>query len=106
MMNLFRIQYYNYLLNFYFCIDLDCSLFLKINRYIIICSRPLKSPDDIEKLNKDCDVGKELGYVFEALTLTRHTLDGKVPLIGFSGAPWTLMAYMVEGITNHYSFVL
>jgi uroporphyrinogen decarboxylase len=33
------------------------------------------------------DVKKELHYVMEAITLTRHTLQGKVPLIGFSGAP-------------------
>ncbi len=44
-------------------------------------------PSDIEKLNKDVDVKKELQYVFEAITLTRHTLNGRVPLIGFSGAP-------------------
>jgi uroporphyrinogen decarboxylase len=48
---------------------------------------PLIVPADIEKLNKEVDVKKELGYVFDAITLTRHTLDGKVPLIGFSGAP-------------------
>jgi len=38
-----------------------------------------------------------LQYVFHAITLTRHQLQGKVPLIGFSGAPWTLMGYMIEG---------
>ena len=38
-----------------------------------------------------------LKYVFDAITLTRHKLEGKVPLIGFTGAPWTLMAYMIEG---------
>ncbi|XP_039273150.2 uroporphyrinogen decarboxylase-like [Styela clava] len=58
---------------------------------------PLQTPKDISKLNHKPDVHKELGYVFDALTLTRKTLNGKVPLIGFSGAPWTLMAYMVEG---------
>lgn len=58
---------------------------------------PLVVPADLAKLNKDVDVMKELGYVMEALTLTRHTLKGKVPLIGFSGAPWTLMSYMIEG---------
>lgn len=58
---------------------------------------PLVVPADLAKLNKDVDVTKELGYVMEALTLTRHTLQGKVPLIGFSGAPWTLMSYMIEG---------
>lgn len=44
-------------------------------------------PADIEKLNKNVNVKEELHYVYEAITLTRHTLDGKVPLIGFSGAP-------------------
>lgn len=48
---------------------------------------PLVVPADLEKLNKDCDVMKELGYVMKALTLTRHKLNGRVPLIGFSGAP-------------------
>ncbi|CAF0943649.1 unnamed protein product [Brachionus calyciflorus] len=58
---------------------------------------PLIAPSDISKLKKDCDVKKKLSYVLDAITLTRHTLDGKVPLIGFSGAPWTLMSYMIEG---------
>ena len=62
-----------------------------------VLPNPLSIPDDLEKLNYPCDVDKELGYVFEAVTLTRHTLEGKVPLIGFSGAPWTLMSYMIEG---------
>ncbi|KAG1753731.1 uroporphyrinogen decarboxylase [Suillus paluster] len=58
---------------------------------------PLNTPEDMEKLPREVDVEKELGYVFEALTLTRKTLAGQVPLIGFSGAPWTLMMYMIEG---------
>ncbi|XP_035699081.1 uroporphyrinogen decarboxylase-like isoform X2 [Branchiostoma floridae] len=58
---------------------------------------PLKLPEDLSKLDKDVDVNKTLGYVFDAITLTRHKLEGKVPLIGFSGAPWTLMCYMIEG---------
>ncbi|KAI8490044.1 hypothetical protein Bbelb_321140 [Branchiostoma belcheri] len=58
---------------------------------------PLKVPEDMSKLDKDVDVNKTLGYVFDAITLTRHKLEGKVPLIGFSGAPWTLMCYMIEG---------
>lgn len=40
---------------------------------------------------------ERLNYVGQAITMTRHKLEGKVPLIGFSGAPWTLMGYMVEG---------
>lgn len=58
---------------------------------------PLNTPADIAKLTKDVDVNKELGYVFEAITMTRNALKGEVPLIGFCGAPWTLFAYMVEG---------
>jgi len=58
---------------------------------------PLNTPADIEKLNKVVDVNKELGYVFEAITMTRMALNGEVPLIGFCGAPWTLFMYMVEG---------
>ncbi|PPQ65593.1 hypothetical protein CVT26_000542 [Gymnopilus dilepis] len=58
---------------------------------------PLVTPADVSKLHSTVDVQKELGYVFEAITQTRHELKGEVPLIGFSGAPWTLFAYMIEG---------
>lgn len=57
---------------------------------------PLRDPEDLKRL-VDPDVHRDLGYVFEALSLTRRQLAGRVPLIGFCGAPWTLMAYMVEG---------
>ncbi|KAM6948485.1 uroporphyrinogen decarboxylase [Aplochiton taeniatus] len=60
-------------------------------------TEPLKEPEDLQLLRPSVDVEKELGYVFRAITLTRHRLEGKVPLIGFTGAPWTLMAYMIEG---------
>jgi uroporphyrinogen decarboxylase len=58
---------------------------------------PLRTPEDLARIPKEIDVNKELGYVFEAVNLTRRNLQGEVPLIGFCGAPWTLMAYMVEG---------
>lgn len=58
---------------------------------------PLNEPADLQKLHENVDVTRELAYVFQAITLTRHKLKGEVPLIGFSGAPWTLMAYMIEG---------
>lgn len=58
---------------------------------------PLQTPADVSKLSPHVDVDKELGYVFAALTQTRHALEGAVPLIGFAGAPWTLFAYMIEG---------
>lgn len=57
---------------------------------------PLEEPACLEKL-QDVDISTSLGYLMEAITLTRHELKGKVPLIGFCGAPWTLMAYMIEG---------
>ncbi|PYI16539.1 uroporphyrinogen decarboxylase [Aspergillus japonicus CBS 114.51] len=62
--------------------------------------QPLQSPDDgqYEKvMQKQVDVKVELDYVYKAITLTRHKLAGRVPLIGFCGAPWTLLCYMVEG---------
>jgi len=61
---------------------------------------PLQSPDDgqyAKVLGRHVDVAKELDYVYKAITLTRTKLDGRVPLIGFCGAPWTLFCYMVEG---------
>lgn len=61
---------------------------------------PLKSPDDDQYhrvLSKDVQVSFELDYVFKAITMTRHKLKGRVPLIGFCGSPWTLFCYMVEG---------
>jgi uroporphyrinogen decarboxylase len=41
--------------------------------------------------------GEELSYVYDAIRLTKKELNGRVPLIGFAGAPWTIFAYMIEG---------
>ena len=43
------------------------------------------------------DAQKDLGYVMDAVSTIRRELNGRVPLIGFSGSPWTLATYMVEG---------
>ncbi|EGD74323.1 uroporphyrinogen decarboxylase [Salpingoeca rosetta] len=59
--------------------------------------QPITCREDIDALNADVDVHESLGYVFKAITLTRHRLGGHVPLIGFAGAPWTLFAYAIEG---------
>ena len=48
---------------------------------------PLSTPADLDRLTKDVDVRNTLSYVFDAITLTRHRLEGKCPLLGFSGAP-------------------
>jgi len=58
--------------------------------------RPVREPRDIEALGVP-DPENELGYVMDAVRLIRRELDGRVPLIGFSGSPWTLATYMVEG---------
>ena len=58
--------------------------------------RPVRSAADIAKLGVP-DMASELGYVMEAVRVIRRELDGRVPLIGFSGSPWTLACYMVEG---------
>jgi uroporphyrinogen decarboxylase len=57
---------------------------------------PLRSPADFERL-RNFTPEEELGHVLEALRLARRELAGRVPLIGFAGAPWTLLSYMVEG---------
>ena len=57
--------------------------------------RTLQEEADIKKLEVP-DMAK-LQYVFDAVSQIRRTLDGRVPLIGFSGSPWTLATYMVEG---------
>lgn len=61
-----------------------------------VFDNPLVDPKDLDRISYP-DVKVELKYVFDAITLTRHKLEGKVPLIGFTGAPWTLMSYMIEG---------
>ena len=59
-------------------------------------SRPLRNSRDIQNLSV-LDPHDELSYVTDAVSLIRKELDGRVPLIGFSGSPWTLATYMVEG---------
>ena len=55
----------------------------------------VRNESDLKKLrNADDD---SLGYVIDAIKLTKKELDGRVPLIGFAGAPWTIFCYMVEG---------
>ncbi|HET9465667.1 MAG TPA: uroporphyrinogen decarboxylase, partial [Gemmatimonadales bacterium] len=57
---------------------------------------PLRSAADFTQL-RDVNPEESLDYVLQALRLARRELEGRVPLIGFAGAPWTLMSYMIEG---------
>lgn len=61
-----------------------------------IFNDPIRSQDDLKGLNTE-GITDRLEYVMDAIKLTKEKLAGRVPLIGFSGAPWTLMTYMVEG---------
>ena len=57
---------------------------------------PIRNEEDAKTL-KIIDPEKDLKYVLDAVSLTKKELNNRVPLIGFSGAPWTLLCYMVEG---------
>lgn len=58
--------------------------------------RPVRSRGDVVRLGVP-DPGAELRYVMDAIALIRRELDGRVPLIGFAGSPWTVGTYIVEG---------
>lgn len=57
---------------------------------------PIREEKDLDRLVKP-DVYDSLGYVYEAIKLTKKELNNRVPLIGFAGSPWTILCYMVEG---------
>ena len=59
--------------------------------------KTIKTKADIELLREGEDAAEYLPYVYQAVRKTNKHLNGRIPLIGFSGAPWTLLAYMVEG---------
>jgi uroporphyrinogen decarboxylase len=58
--------------------------------------KTIKTQADIDALITT-GAGESLKYVYDALSLTKKELNGRVPLIGFAGAPWTILCYMVEG---------
>ncbi len=61
--------------------------------------RPVRTAEDIHAIGIP-DPEDDLDYVMSAVRLIRKELDGRVPLIGFSGSPWTLATYMVEGSSS------
>ena len=58
--------------------------------------KTIKSASDLATLSI-ASPEEDLHYVLEAISITKKELDGRVPLIGFAGAPWTIFAYMIEG---------
>lgn len=67
-----------------------------------VIDRPLRSKADVEAL-KPIDPEEALGYVLKAIEMTVRNLDSAVPLIGFSGGPFTLASYLIEGGgSKHY----
>ena len=58
--------------------------------------KTIKTEKDIDQV-RVADPEEHLGYVLDAIKVTKRALNGRVPLIGFAGAPWTILAYMVEG---------
>lgn len=59
--------------------------------------KTIRSEKDIHLISDKIDVADRLGYVSEAIKLTKQGLNGRVPIIGFAGAPWTILCYMIEG---------
>ncbi len=59
--------------------------------------KTIQSEEDLKYAEFNFDVEDRLGYVLEAIKLTNKELNGRVPLIGFAGAPWTIFCYMIEG---------
>lgn len=57
---------------------------------------PIKTSEDLKRIRIP-DVDETLNYVFKAIKLIKQELNNEVPLIGFAGAPWTILCYMVQG---------
>lgn len=68
-----------------------------------VIHHPVRSAQDVERLRL-FEPQEGLGYVLDAIRMIRRELDGKTPLIGFGGAPFTLASYLVEGgKSSHYA---
>lgn len=57
---------------------------------------PIRSAADVNNVRIP-DIHESLGYVMDAIKLTKEMLNNEVPLIGFAGSPWTIFCYAVEG---------
>lgn len=59
--------------------------------------KTIRSSEELKFAETHFDIEDRLGYVLEAIRITNKELNGRVPLIGFAGAPWTIFCYMTEG---------
>ena len=57
---------------------------------------PIRTKEDLDKVIVP-DIQDTLGYVMDAITMTKEKLNDEIPLIGFAGSPWTILCYCVEG---------
>ena len=60
-------------------------------------AKPVRVAADVDRVSPSIDANASLGYVMESVRRTKRALAGRVPLIGFSGAPFTLASYVIEG---------
>lgn len=60
-------------------------------------AKTIRTEEQLSYIETDFDIEDRLGYVLEAIRIANSELAGRVPLIGFAGAPWTIFCYMVEG---------
>ncbi len=61
-----------------------------------VLPNPIRSMKDVEQVRIP-DINESLGYVLDAIDMTKDMLNNEVPLIGFAGSPWTIFCYAVEG---------
>ncbi len=61
-----------------------------------VLPQPITTQSDLNRISIP-DANEKLDYVFDAIKVTKQMLNNRVPLIGFAGAPWTLLCYMVQG---------
>ncbi len=61
-----------------------------------VLPNPIRKASDVDHVFIP-DINETLGYVMDAIDMTREKLDNEVPLIGFAGSPWTIFCYAVEG---------